>query len=366
MRIPVGFRVRSVLVSVGAAAIAFALAMLFVAVSGHSPRQAVIALYDGSFQGQVQIAGTASKLVPLTLVALGWIVAFRARRINIGFQGQILMGGVAAGLVGIEIGGLPAPIHLTLAVAAAAAAGAAWAGVAAWLWARRGVNEILSTLLLSFVAVQFVAWLLPKLASGSFALETRPVHLSAQWPALLPNTPLAWDIALVPICVIGVQVLLSRTVFGLQLRLTGANEAAARHAGIDTVRVGVVALLISGGLAGIAGSSLILAGQDHSIAPGFDAGYGFDGIVVALLARNSPVGSVVAAILLAVFRQSAFLLQAQVGISSEVVNILEGLVVAFAALSAVRVERRTVIRDEPSDRESGHAGAPPAFGASSN
>jgi simple sugar transport system permease protein len=356
MKASVATHARGLYVSVSAAVIAFALAMVIVWISGHSPGQAITALYDGSFQGRVQLAGTISKLVPLVLVALGWIVAFRARRINIGFQGQILMGGVAAGLVGIEIGGLPAPVHLTLAIAAAAAAGAAWAGIAAWLWARRGVNEIISTLLLSFVAVQFVAWLLPKLAAGNFALETRPVHASAQWPGLLPQTPLAWDVVLIPFAVIAVEVLLRKTVFGFQLRLTGANEEAARHAGVNTVRVGVVALLISGGLAGVAGSDLILAGQDHSIAPGFDAGYGFDGIVVALLARNSPVGSVLAAVLFAVFRQSAFLLQAQASIPSQVVNVLEGLVVAIVAASAFRLDRHPRIRAlDESDRRASSA-----------
>jgi simple sugar transport system permease protein len=319
-----------------------AVAMLIVWASGHSPVQAVSTLYQGAFQGRVQVAGTVSDLVPLVLIALGWIVAFRAGRINIGFQGQILMGGVAAGLTGMVMGGLPTPLHLVIATAAAAAAGAAWAGAAAWLWARRGVNEIISTLLLSFVAVQFVAWLLPKLASGSYALETRPVNPSARWPTLVSHTQLTWDILLIPLGVVAVQVLLTRTVFGFKLRVTGGNEEAARRAGINTVWIGVVALLISGGLGGVAGSTLVLAGQDHSLAPGFDAGYGFDGIVVALLARNSPAGSVVAALLFAVFRQSGLLLQAQLGIPSAVINIVEGVVVALAASSAFLLERRRV------------------------
>jgi general nucleoside transport system permease protein len=348
---PVPARARALVVSVLAAVGALALGMLIVWASGRSPLQAISALYDGAFQGRIQVAGTVSKLVPLVLVALGWIVAFRARRINIGFQGQILMGGLAAGLVGMVAGALPTPLHLAMAIAAAAAAGAAWAGVAAWLWARRGVNEIISTLLLSFVAVQFVAWLLPKLTSTSYALETRPVHVSAQWPALLPQTPLAWDIVLVPLLVVATQVLLTRTVFGLQLRFTGENDTAARSAGVDTVKVGVVALLISGGLAGVAGSSLILAGQDHSIAPGFDAGYGFDGIVVALLGGNSPLGAVPAAGLFAVFHQSAFLLEAQVSVPSQMVNIVEGFVVALIAASSAFIARRTASAAAPEKTE---------------
>jgi simple sugar transport system permease protein len=117
------------------------------------------------------------------------------------------------------------------------------------------------------------------------------------------------------LAVLGTGFLLGRTVLGLRIRLTGANEPAARHAGIDTVRICAIALLASGALAGIAGSSLVLASETHSLSDGISASFGFEGIVVALLARNSPLGVIPAALVFAVFRQSGGLLEARLGIA---------------------------------------------------
>jgi simple sugar transport system permease protein len=146
------------------------------------------------------------------------------------------------------------------------------------------------------------------------------------------------------LALIGVSLLLKRTVFGFHLRLTGANEEAARHAGVNTVLVAASALVISGGLAGIAGSSLVLASETHSLSDGISAGYGFEGIVVALLARNSPVGVLPAALLFAVFRQSGGLLEARLGISSDLVLITQGIVVLLVAGAGLIVERQRAVR----------------------
>ncbi|MFN8233130.1 MAG: hypothetical protein U0V56_06570 [Actinomycetota bacterium] len=127
----------SVALSVGAAVVAILLSMAVIALTGADAGEALRALIDGAFGGRAQIAGTLSKMIPLILVALGWIVAFRAKRINVGFEGQILAGGIAATTVGLAVE-LPAPLHLGLAVLAGVAGGALYAGIAAWLWARRG------------------------------------------------------------------------------------------------------------------------------------------------------------------------------------------------------------------------------------
>ncbi|MCZ7534699.1 MAG: hypothetical protein M5T61_01355 [Acidimicrobiia bacterium] len=149
----------SVAVNLGALALTAMISMAVIAVSGSDPFEAMRALWDGAFGGRAQLAGTLSKTIPLMLVALGWIVAYRARRVSIGFEGQILAGGSLATLVGLEFDSLPVVLHLPLAVLAGFVGGALWAGVAAFLWARRGVNEIISTLLLNLIAVQVVNWL---------------------------------------------------------------------------------------------------------------------------------------------------------------------------------------------------------------
>jgi general nucleoside transport system permease protein len=336
----------SLAVSIGAAAVALGISLGIVELTGGPPGAAARALWDGAFGSRAQIAGTIAKMLPLTLVALGWIVAFSVKRINIGFEGQILMGGVLAAVVGLKLGTPPAPIHLALAVAAGVVAGALYAGIAAWLWARRSVNEIISTLLLNFVAIQLVSWLV----RGPLQEPTRTfprsgdLPASVRWPRLLANTSLSWDIFVAAAMVLIVWFVLQRTSFGFELRLTGANEEAARHAGISTVKVTVLAFLASGALAGLAGSSLILAGESGSMADNFSAGYGFAGIVVALLARNSPIGAVPAALLFAFLRQGGGLMEARVGISSAVVGITQGLVILLVASASFLFERLSSVR----------------------
>jgi simple sugar transport system permease protein len=338
-------------VSIGAAAVALAISLGIIELTGGPPGASAQALWDGAFGSRAQTAGTIAKMLPLTLVALGWIVAFSVKRINIGFEGQILVGGILATVVGLKLGTPPAPIHLAIAVIAGVAAGAAYAGIAAWLWARRSVNEIISTLLLNFVAIQAVSWLVRgplQEPTGTFP-RSADLPESARWPRLLANTSLSWDILVAAAMVLVVWFVLQRTAFGFKLRLTGANEEAARHAGIGTVKVTVLAFLVSGALAGLAGSSLILAGESGSMADNFSASYGFAGIVVALLARNSPIGVVPAALLFAVLRQGGGLMEARVGISSAVVGITQGLVILLVASASFLFDRLASVRVDASE-----------------
>jgi general nucleoside transport system permease protein len=341
--------------SVLAAAAALAASLVVVSLSGQSPTEALNALWSGAFGNSTQLAGTLTKMVPLLLVSLGWVIAFSARKVNIGFEGQILAGGIVAAIIGLHVD-LPQGLLLPLAVVGGIAGGAAWAGIAAWLWARRDVNEVISTLLLNFVAIQIVAWLVrgPLQEPTRQFNQTETLPAGAQWPHLMGQT-LSWDFFLALAAVVIVWFVLSRTTFGFRLRATGSNPDTARHSGIKTVRVTVAALVISGGLAGLAGSSLILAGPTGTMADEFSANYGFDGIVVALLARNNPIACVPAALLFAALRQGSGVMEAQVGVPAEVVLITQGLVIVLIAGASLLATRR---RRERVDR-----GGTPASGA---
>ena len=332
-------------VSVVAVLVALAISIGVIAAFGGPPWASLHALWTGAFGGRSQIAGTLNKMIPLLLVALGWIVAFSTKRINIGFEGQILVGGIAAVVVGLKVHA-PAPIPLALGVIAGIGAGGIYAAIPAWLWARRHVNEIISTLMLNFVAIQLVSWLV----RGPLQEPTRgfpftsPVLNAARWPALLHGTDLHWDFAVALAMAFAVQFLLKRTSFGMRLRVTGGNEPAARSAGIRTRAVAVVALVLSGMVAGLAGTSLILAGATGTMTDSFSANYGFDGIVAALLARNSALGAIPAALLLAALRQGGGVMEAQVGTSSALVQITQGLVVVLVAGSGWLIYRRRSVR----------------------
>lgn len=344
--------------SVAVAIVALLLGLLFVVASGVSPGSGASAFVSGAFGTELNLAGTLSKMVPLTLVALGWIVAFRSGRFHVGFPGQILIGGLVVSVVALKISP-PGIIHVPLCVLAGAVGGAAWALIAAWLWARRGVNEILSTLLLNLVAAQVLAWWVRE----PFHDKTTPLPLtpplpgSAFWPSLITNTDLHWDIVLIPISVLVIAFVLTRTTFGYRLRVLGANAHVARQAGISPQVTGVNAIVLSGALAGIAGSSLVIAGETPAMGEDIGSGYGFTGIAVALLARNSPLGAIPAALLFAALIQGAGVMEGTVGISSSLSDVLQGVMIiavlaATTLLYTVRRRRRTIRPAVTMDRSS--------------
>lgn len=308
---------------------------LFIRASGASVTEAYRSIWDGAFGSRPQLSNTLQKGIPLLLVSLGWMVAYTARRLNIGLEGQVLIGAMCATAAGLNLD-LPTPIALPLAMLAGALGGAAWCGVAAWMWARLGVNEIISTLMLNLIAVQLVGWALRgPLAGGSGdVVRSTEVAPGARWPVLIDRTPLSWAVVLVPAAVVAVWFVLHRTVFGYRLRFVGANPAAAEVGGISTVKVSVQAMLASGGLAGGAGAVLVLGSQSHALTDNISGGIGYSGIVVALLAGGSAFGAVLAALLLATLAQGGGLMEARTGVSADVTGVLQSAVILLVAGSA--------------------------------
>jgi ABC-type uncharacterized transport system permease subunit len=344
--------------------VALAIALILIVAYGVSPGQGISAFVDGAFGSQLNLAGTLSKIIPLTLVALAWIVAFRGGRIHVGFPGQIIFGGIFCSIAALKIGPLPLAIHLPLTVLAGALGGAAFAWLAAVLWARRGVNEILSTLLLNLVAAQILDWWVqsPFHDPTTPLLQTRPFPSSALYPSLLANTDLHWDVVVVPVAVVVVAYVLTRTTWGFRVRITGANPQVARHVGISPKSIGTQAMVASGALAGIAGASLVLAGTQPAMSNSFEGGFGFLGIAVALLARNSPWGVVPAAVLFGALAQGGQVLPATVNISSQLVGIVQGLmimlVLAATTILYVRQSRKGGVKPDPRPASRPNPGAP--------
>ncbi|WP_329392066.1 ABC transporter permease [Streptomyces sp. NBC_01716] len=323
---------------------AIALAAAMVAAIGVSPGDALSVFWDGTFGRSANLGTTLTQSVPLLLVALGWIVTTRAGRLHVGFPGQVITGGSAATAVGLQCGGLPMPLAVLATVAAGGLGGMLWAAVTAWLWASRGVLEIVSSLLLNLVAVQVAAWLVRGPLQGSLdgQPQSKTFPDSTWWPAYdgIPGRTLSYDVVLLPICAILVVVVLSRTVFGFRLRMAGGNRDAARWSGVDPVREGVKAILISGGLAGVAGAALLFAGSTPWMSDGFEANVGFNGIAVALLARNSAAAAPIAAIAFSSLNVGGTALQAQLDVPSSMASVLQGAVIVLVLVAAVLLQRR--------------------------
>lgn len=338
-------RLKSSLVGLTASVVAIVLALVIslvvIALFGGPPGEAARALWQGAFGSRQQFAGTLVYVTPLALVAIGWIVVYAVGRISVGFDGQIVLAGIAATWVGVNFTSLPGPAHLLLAVVMAIIAGALWAGIAAYLWAARGVNEIISTLLLNFVAAHILGWVIRgplQEPTGGFAQSSR-IEDSAKWPNLLPDTTLTFSFVVAVVIVLATPFFLRRTRFGYRMRLIGANDEVARRVGINTKGVTSVTIMLSGALAGVAGGALMLGGQSGVLTDGFNQELGFYGIIVALLARNSPWGVLPSALLVAALLQGGPFMQAQVGVSAALVALTQGLVVVFVAASTF-VSRR--------------------------
>jgi ABC-type uncharacterized transport system permease subunit len=346
----------SVALAVAATVAGVLFSMAIIQATGHDAGAAARALWDGAFGTRRQIYLTAARMPALVLVALGWIVAFRSRKVNLGLEGQVIIGGIVATLVAVESPSMPTVAALAVCSVAAMIGAALYAAIAAVLWAKRGVNEIVSTLMLTFIARQILEWVVrgPMRQPGKASFQSKPIPAVFQWPELANGTPFSADAILAVVAVAAIVFLINRTVFGFKLRLTGENDDCARHAGVPTVRVVVLGFLLSGGLAGLAGAGLLLGGERHMLTSGFSGNIGFTGIVVALVARNSPVGSIPAALLFAALATGGGVMQARADVPSEIVFITQGVIVVLVACSGLVVRALHARRVDADD-----SGRPP-------
>ncbi len=318
-----------VLPSLLALAGAFVVSAIIVAVSGHDPMLAFGALISGALGSADSLSEVALKTCPLLLTGLAIAVSFQAGVWNIGAEGQLLMGALAMAALGTRGGRLPAGLDLGADLAVAAALGAAWAGIAGQLKLRRNVNEVISTIMLNFIALGLISYLVqgPLMEAGGRYPQTDAIPPALWMPRLAPyRVHVGLGIAL--FAAAAVHVLLFRSVPGYEMRAAGQNPAAARLAGIDVNRRLLLALLLSGALAGLAGGIEVSA-VTHRLYERFSPGWGFTAIAVALLGRLSPAGVVVAAFFFGALDAGSNAMQRVAGVSSVLVSVIQATVILF-------------------------------------
>lgn len=329
--------------------VALALGGLFVLVSGNDPLKAYAALLHGAFGSPYDITETLIIAIPLLLTGLSVAVAFRTGLFNIGAQGQLLVGALAAGAVGARFADLPGVLLMPLTLLAGVVAGAGYGAIAGWLKATRGVNEVITTIMQNYIVVFVMHWLLqngPMTAPNAFGTPASArIGEGAVLPVIVPNdlVPLSRLHAGLLLAVAAVVVfwfLLWRTSLGYELRAVGLGARAAAQAGIAPERRMVLVMAIAGGFAGLAGM-IQVSGVFQRVFDGFSAGFGFDAIAVALLGKNSPIGVAVAALLFGAFARGGTIMQSDANISSHLVEIVEAVVlVVLAAETIVRALAR--------------------------
>ncbi len=277
-------------------------------IAGENPLHVLRILVKSAVGSGYDLGMTLFYSTPLIFTGLSVAVAFQAGLFNIGGEGQLTLGALAAAAVGALWPGLPQPWAPILATGAAALAGTAWGGIPGWLRARRGSHEVINTIMLNFVAAGIASYVALHLLKNpdSQNPETRsigPGYLLHPWPAL-GGAPVGLALPLALLAAVSVWLWLWRTTVGFELRAVGQNEAAARAAGIDASRIRIMALAVAGGLAGLVGVAEVL-GNAGRFKLGFSPEYGFIGIAVALLGRNRPAGIVVAALLFGALHKGA-------------------------------------------------------------
>lgn len=347
-------RFNVILVPLLAGGLGLLVGALIIVALGANPLEAYAAMLQGAFGSPNAIADSLVKAGPLLFVGIGTCIAYRGGVINIGGEGQIVMGAIAATVLTLTLKGLPAFVLIPVALVSGFVAGGFWGSIAGFLKARFRVNEVLSTVMLNAIAVQFMTFLLngplidPSQVDKSIRIpQTARLPLAADLPRLIP-TRLHLGIALGIAIAVLAYILLWRTTIGYRIRAVGLNAIASRYAGINVNRYQILAITLSGALAGLGGAVEVL-GVNHRLftdgsATGFTGSAGFNGIVAALFGGLHPIGTIPASFLFGALLVGANSLQRTVQVPSAFVTTLDGLVVIFVVASQIWARRRATRR----------------------
>jgi len=322
-----------------------------------SPSKMIAAIQDGDAleirRAFNPVFESLVKSIPYIFAGLAVALGFKTGLFNIGVEGQIFMGGIFSVWVGYTFTGLPAFIHVPFAFLAGALGGALWGFIPGLLKAKTGGHEVINTIMMNYVAFRLTDWLLrePMKRPGS----PNPISPIIEESAMLPrffDDPIRFHFGFFIALVMAALVywFLFKTKWGFDLRTVGANPHAARYAGMNIVRSTIVAMSLSGALAGMGGANELL-GVNHHLSQTFSPGYGFDSIALALLGRNHPLGVVLASLLFGTLRTGATRMQAAAGIPIDIISVMQAFILVFIAAPAIV---RTIFRlKEPKKAEPG-------------
>lgn len=351
---------------------------------GANPFTGYRALLEGAFGSVDAVVSTSIKAIPLVLVGVGICIAFRANVINIGGEGQMVVGGLASTVAALALGDLPAPLLVPVVLAAGAAGGAVWGAIPGSLKAYFNVNEILSTIMLNIVAVQVMNYLLSgplvddEFSGFSAIPQTARLSPNADLPVLVGGTQLHAGVVVAVLAAVVAYALLWRTGFGFRLRAVGLSREAAGYAGMPVKRTITLALTLSGAMSGLAGAVLVFGSASHRMvtdgsATGFTGSAGFNGIVAALFGGLNPLWTILSAFVFGGLLVGGNAMQVAVQVPTALIVALNGVLVVFV-VSIEHARRRYGLRleaaptatgpvsPESGSRESATVGEPPDDG----
>ncbi|SHH38330.1 ABC transporter permease [Thermosipho atlanticus] len=336
-------KVLAILVPVISVLIALAISTIVILLIGKSPIEAYSALIRGSFGSKQAIADTVIKTTPLILTGLAVGFGFRAGVFNIGAEGQMVMGALFAATFASNFGSLPPLLAIPFTILIAMVVGAGYAAIAGYLKAKTGAHEVVTTIMLNWIATYFASYMVTgPLAVGSGTPKSPEISDSAQLPVLMKvgAIEMSAGIIIAIIAAIFMYILLNKSVTGYEIKAVGFNPYAAEYGGISVSKNVILAMAISGALAGLAGATELM-GVHHRFLGELSGGKGFDGISIALIGQNNPIGIIFAAFLIGALRTGSNEMQF-IGVPKHMVMIIQGIVIFLVA--ADRIVRTIMIR----------------------
>lgn len=304
--------------------------------TGYKPIPVFGAMLSGAYGSARRVGESLVSMTPLLFSGLGFAVAYRCGLFNIGLEGQITVGGIAAAFFGFALPELPPVIHVSLCILAGALAGGIWGFIPGYLKAKFGIHEVIGVIMLNHVAFKIAAYLVSMNGPMKDRVDDMPaspfVREGARIARILQGTRLHWGLLLGVAMAVLLYVLLFKTRLGFKIRAVGKNRHAAEAQGISVGRHMVLTLALSGALGGMAGAVEIL-GVHYRLFAAFSPGYGFDAIAVALLGMVHPFGIIASSYLFGVLRSGSILMQATYGVNKDMVSVITGTIVLFMGMS---------------------------------
>lgn len=321
--------------------IAFIIGALIMAFSGVSPLEAYITLLSGAFGGKISVADTLFASTPLIFTGIATAISFRAGVFNIGIEGALYLGAFAGAWVGFTFTNLPSFILIPLACAFSMVIGGLWGMIPAILKVRFKVNEIVSTIMLNYVAIFFTSYLVnyPFQVPGVANSMSPRISDNSVFLRLTTGSQLNASFFIAVALVILIYLINSRTRFGFESKVTGLNPVFAKVSGFDVNRIIIISMVISGALGALAGSLQIM-GVYYRFYDFFSPGYGYEGIPIAILSNNNPIGCILVAVLFGALRSGGATMELITGIPLDLTNVLEAVIIFFVTVNIVAVLRK--------------------------
>jgi general nucleoside transport system permease protein len=307
---------------------AILIGLLLLAIDGYSPTAILNSAFSSTFATSYRFGNTLARLITIVLVALAAAIPFKAGIWNIGGDGQLTVGAFACALVGISGTGLPAALHISLAILAGMLGGALWASIPAFLRLKYRANEIVICIMMNYLALLLTEYLVnyPFHAPGSANAETILVKSTATLTQLIPMSNLNTGLFLAAGAFLIIYFLDRYTSWGYEWRVLGANEEFSRYGGVNDNKMRGLAMIIGGALAGLAGSILVL-GVYHKFIDNIGSGVGFTGVLIALIAANSPVLILFVSMIFSILQSSSVGMQSRLGVAVEFNDIIQSIII---------------------------------------